>query len=121
MISAVLLFLPAKFAPFNVQLHAFLQFLEATSESPLGAQRIDVLSLFLRRSMLVAVDRLLGGAAGTRTVSSSIRSLLFQLGAFDLRPVVAVCLGLLMVTAVAAFLSARRATKVDPLVALRYE
>jgi predicted permease len=87
----------------------------------LGAQMRDVLKLILSRSMsLVLIGTVLGliGAyAATRVVSS----MLFGVTPTDLAIFVGVPLLLVVVAFVACLLPARRATKVNPLVALRYE
>lgn len=87
----------------------------------LGAQRKQVFSMVLQQSVgLVAVGvggGLLAALATTRLISSEL---------YGLKPTDPVTLGLatlfmLAVAAIAAYLPARRATKVDPIVALRYE
>ena len=87
----------------------------------LGAQMPDVLKLVLASAMsLVAIGAILGlvGAyAATRVMSS----LLFGVTATDLTTFIAVPVLLFVVALVASLVPARRATKVDPLVALRYE
>lgn len=87
----------------------------------LGARRKDVLTLFLRKAMLLAAAGMLAGVAGTWAISSLIRSLLYRVSPFDLTTTMIMCLGLLLVTIVATYLPARRATRVDPLIALRHE
>jgi len=87
----------------------------------LGAQRRDVLSMVLRQGMSLV---LIGGAAGVigaYALTRTIRSLLFEVGPTDLVTFILVPLLLAVVGFVACYLPARRATKVDPLVALRYE
>jgi ABC-type antimicrobial peptide transport system permease subunit len=87
----------------------------------LGADRRDVLWLVLRDALrLVLLGVLLGipaALAATRLVASQ----LFGIGAADPVAIVLATLVLLVVAAVAGYLPARRATRVDPLVALRYE
>jgi ABC-type antimicrobial peptide transport system permease subunit len=60
---------------------------------------------------------LAGALAGTRL----IKSLLFEVAPTDGATFAAVSIGLLAVALLASYLPARRATKVDPLIALRYE
>ena len=87
----------------------------------LGAQMQDVLKLVLSSAMTLvligAVLGLVGAYAATRVMSS----LLFGVAPTDLATFVAVPLLLFVVALVASLIPARRATKVDPLVALRYE
>jgi putative ABC transport system permease protein len=87
----------------------------------LGAQMRDVLKLVLRSAMsLVLIGAVLGlvsAYAATRVMSS----LLFGVTPTDLFTFVTVPLALILVALVASLVPARRATKVDPLVALRYE
>ena len=87
----------------------------------LGAQRQDVLSLVvgqgLRLALIGSVVGLIGALAATRLVSN----LLFGVTPTDAFTFSMVTLGLLLVTLLACLIPARRATKVDPLVALRYE
>jgi putative ABC transport system permease protein len=87
----------------------------------LGAQIADVLKLVLRRAMLLAVIGVGIGIGGAFAVTRYLTSLLYGVKPFDAITFVAVALGLIVVALVAAVLPARRATKVDPLVALRYE
>lgn len=87
----------------------------------LGAQIGDVLRLVLRRTMLLAVMGIGIGVLGAFAVTRYLASLLFGVRPFDVITFVAVALGLVIVALLAAVLPARRATKVDPLVALRYE
>ena len=87
----------------------------------LGAQIVDVLKLILRRAMLLVVIGVGVGVAGAMIVTRYLASLLFGVKPFDAITFLAVALGLILVALLAAVLPARRATKVDPLIALRYE
>lgn len=87
----------------------------------LGAQIADVLKLVLRRAMLLAVIGVVVGVAGSIVVTRYLETLLFGVKPIDVITFVAVALGLVLVALVASLIPARRATKVDPLTALRYE
>jgi ABC-type antimicrobial peptide transport system permease subunit len=61
------------------------------------------------------------GVPATLATTRLVRSQLFGLSPFDPATVAVATLAILLVTAIAGYLPAQRATKVDPLVALRYE
>ena len=87
----------------------------------LGAQRGDILRLITRQGMALALVGLvlgLGAAAGSARV---ISSLLFGVSPTDAYVFAAISLALALVALLACYIPARRATKVDPMVALRYE
>jgi len=87
----------------------------------LGAQPRDVLGIVFGQGLrLVGVGAALGVAGGA-AVSRVLRSLLFGLSPFDPIAYVSVSLFLTAVALLACYLPARRATKVDPLTALRHE
>jgi predicted permease len=87
----------------------------------LGADRGQVWRLMLVQGMRPALLGVLMGALGAALVVHSLRSQLFSVSAFDPATFLLAGLVLLAVALVACFLPARRATKVDPIVALRYE
>jgi predicted permease len=87
----------------------------------LGADARDVRTLILRQAMLPVVIGGLIGIAGCAAVSQVLKSMLFGLSAYDPVAFVAVPFFLLSIALVASYIPARRATKVDPMVALRYE
>jgi ABC-type antimicrobial peptide transport system permease subunit len=87
----------------------------------LGAQRRDVLKLVLRNGMALAAIGLTLGVAGALALTRFMRTLLFEVTPTDPLTFCAVALCLVVVALVACYVPARRATKVDPLVALRYE
>jgi len=87
----------------------------------LGAQRRDVVKLVLKNSMTLVFIGTVIGLAGAYAVTRVMSHLLFQVTATDLATFAAVPLILLTVALIACLIPARRATKVDPLVALRYE
>ena len=87
----------------------------------LGAQATDVVRLVLKQGLLLTFAGLVAGLAGAFALTRFLSGLLFEVKPTDPLTYVAVA-GLLAVVAIAACLiPARRATKVDPLVALRYE
>jgi ABC-type antimicrobial peptide transport system permease subunit len=61
------------------------------------------------------------GLAGAYALTRVMTSLLFEVAPTDFATFTSVSLGLIVVALLACFIPARRATKVDPLVALRYE
>ena len=87
----------------------------------LGARSRDVLTMILSQGMRTIVIGVLIGFAGSLVLTRALSSLLFGVTATD--PVTfAAVIALLMVTALlACYIPARRATKVDPMIALRYE
>jgi putative ABC transport system permease protein len=87
----------------------------------LGAQIGDVLKLVLRRAMLLAVIGVVLGVGGSIVVTRYLESLLFGVKPIDELTFAAGAAGLVLVALVACLIPARRATKVDPLTALRYE
>ena len=87
----------------------------------LGAQIGDVLKLVLRRAMLLSVIGVVLGLAGAAMVTRYLTTLLFGVKPIDTITFVVVAFGLVLVALVASLIPARKATKVDPLVALRYE
>ena len=87
----------------------------------LGAQPGDVLRLTLRQGMSLAGIGATLGAAGALALGRFITSLLFQVEASDPATLTAAALVLIGVALLACWIPARRATRVDPLVALRSE
>jgi putative ABC transport system permease protein len=87
----------------------------------LGATRQTVLRLVVRQGVVLAVAGVLIGLAGSYALSKLIETLLFNVEPRDLATFATAGLVLLGATFLASYIPARRATKVDPLVALRYE
>ena len=87
----------------------------------LGARVGNILLLVLRNALSMTMAGILLGAAGAFALTRLMKSLLFGVAPADLLTFVVVCSSLLAVALVACYLPARRATKVDPLVALRNE
>jgi len=87
----------------------------------LGARSQNVLSLVVRQGMALVIGGVALGLIGAFAVMRLIGSLLFGVGAADPATFVAASLLLVGVAALAGYLPARRATKVDPLIALRHD
>ena len=87
----------------------------------LGAQVGDVLKMILGQGMAVIGVGLVIGLAAAFALVRLLRSFLFGVGEKDPFTFVAITVLLLFVALLACYIPARRATKVDPLVALRYE
>jgi putative ABC transport system permease protein len=87
----------------------------------LGAQPRDVLRLILANGMAMVSAGVLAGLIVSTMLARSMSSLLYGIGIFD-APSFLITAALLMAVAVAAcYLPARRAMRVDPIIALRYE
>jgi len=87
----------------------------------LGAQRFDVLKLVVRKGIVIGVVGVVVGLVASFALTRLISTLLFEVTATDTATFVAVSLGLFLVVLIACYVPARRATRVDPLKALRYE
>jgi putative ABC transport system permease protein len=87
----------------------------------LGAQANDVLRLIVGQGMTLACIGVAVGLAVGLAISRLISSLLYGVSATDAATFVVISLILTGVALIACFIPARRATKVDPIVALRYE
>jgi predicted lysophospholipase L1 biosynthesis ABC-type transport system permease subunit len=87
----------------------------------LGAQRTAVVSLVMSESIAMVVGGIAVGLAGVAVTGRLIASLLYGLSPTDPATIAAATLLMLAVSALAGYLPARRAARVDPMVALRYE
>ena len=87
----------------------------------LGAGHRQVLRLFVSQGMKLIVVGLVIGLVGSLMLTRLMSSLLFGVSTADTTTFAVVGIGLLIVGLLACYVPARRATKVDPLVALRYE
>jgi predicted permease len=87
----------------------------------IGAQRSDVVGMVLRKGLWMALAGAAFGIGASFAATRLFRSLLYHVRLGDPLTLVAVAVLLFLVALLACYLPARRATRVDPLVALRYE
>jgi putative ABC transport system permease protein len=87
----------------------------------LGAQRADVFRLVLSQGMLLVVAGLIIGLLGAVGAGRGLQSVLYGVGGFDAPALTFALFALAAVALIACWLPARRATRVDPMVALRAE
>jgi putative ABC transport system permease protein len=87
----------------------------------LGATRRGILVAILRQGLQLALIGIATGLAGAFALSRLLRSMLVGVKAGDPGTFISISLLLLTVAVLASYIPARRATKVDPMVALRYE
>ncbi|HQR36733.1 MAG TPA: hypothetical protein PLK30_28675, partial [Blastocatellia bacterium] len=87
----------------------------------LGAQRFDILKLIVVQGMRLVLIGLVAGLAASVALTRLISKLLFGVTATDLPTLAGISLLLSAIAIIACSLPARRATKIDPLQALRHE
>ncbi|HEX8998463.1 MAG TPA: FtsX-like permease family protein, partial [Blastocatellia bacterium] len=87
----------------------------------LGARSVDVLKLIIRQGMTPVVIGMAVGIAGALALTRVMSTLLVGVSANDPLTFAAIVVLLSIVALSACFIPARRATKVDPMVALHYE
>jgi putative ABC transport system permease protein len=87
----------------------------------LGAQRSDVLKLMIREGMTLTLGGALLGLGGALVLTRLMKTLLFGVSPTDPLTFAAITLLLTLVSLLACWIPARRATKVDPMTALRFE
>jgi ABC-type antimicrobial peptide transport system permease subunit len=87
----------------------------------LGADSQDVMNLVLRRGASLILPGLATGILGALFLTRVIRGLLFGVGPLDGPTLALVCLVFAAVGAIASWLPARRAARVDPIIAMRSE
>ena len=87
----------------------------------IGAQISDMLKLVISEGMILVIIGTVIGLIGAFTVTGLLSSLLFGISPTNLPTFAVAALILLGVSLVACYIPARRATKVDPMIALRYE
>jgi putative ABC transport system permease protein len=87
----------------------------------LGAQPRDVRRMILRHTLKLVLGGVALGLAGALALVRFLASLLYGVGAYDLVTFVGVPVLLAAVAFAASYIPTRRAVRVDPLVALRYE
>jgi putative ABC transport system permease protein len=85
----------------------------------LGAQRGDVGRMIVMQSVRLAVIGVVVGVAAALATTRLLQSLLFEVQPTDPATLIAVAVGLVLLAAVASWLPARRAMRVDPVEALR--
>jgi predicted permease len=87
----------------------------------LGAQREDVLRLVMRESMILVAAGVAIGLGGAIAASRLVSTLLFGLAPTDPTTMTGAMIVMVLVSALAGYLPARRASGIDPMVALHYE
>jgi putative ABC transport system permease protein len=87
----------------------------------LGASRTNVLSMVLNRGVQLTLAGIVIGVAGAVALARVIQSLLYETAPRDPATYLIVCITLGLVALLASYLPALRASRVDPMVALRYE
>src|SRR5690348_404558 len=87
----------------------------------LGAQRSSVLRMILRDGMFLALIGVAIGVSGALALTRFLRSMLFEVKPSAAATFIGVSVLLASITLLACYIPARRAMKVDPMVALRYE
>ena len=85
----------------------------------LGAQQRDVRALVVKQGIILGAIGVAAGLIASFSLTRLIASLLFEVTATDTSTFAGVAAGLFIVTLIACYIPARRATKVDPLVALQ--
>jgi putative ABC transport system permease protein len=87
----------------------------------LGASRTNVLKMILNRGLMLTVSGIVLGVVGALALARLMESLLYEIPPRDPLTYVVVCFTLSMVALLASYIPALRATRVDPMIALRYE
>ena len=87
----------------------------------LGAQRGSVMRLVMGESLVVVGGAILAGIPLSLGAGYLLRGFLFGVAAYDAAALLGSCVALSVVSVVAAFAPAQRASRVDPTLALKYE
>jgi putative ABC transport system permease protein len=87
----------------------------------LGAQRSQIAAMVVSQSLRVALAGVAIGIAGAFALTRVLASQLFGVTPTDGRTIAMACLSLALVALLACYLPARRASRIDPITALRHE